>query len=35
MTEAAMMVANASAPEAARREAEPALLALLEGLRSD
>ena len=34
MTEAALMVANASEPEAARREAEPALLALLEGLRS-
>jgi hypothetical protein len=33
MTEAAMMVANASDPEAARREAEPALLALVEGLR--
>ena len=35
MTEAALMVANASDPYAARREAEPALLALLEGLRSD
>ena len=35
MTEAALMVANASDPDAARREAEPALLALLEGLRSD
>ena len=33
MTEAALMVANARNPEAARREAEPALLALLEGLR--
>ena len=33
MTEAAMMVANARDPDAARREAEPALLALLEGLR--
>ena len=35
MTEAALMVAHASDPYAARREAEPALLALLEGLRSD
>jgi AcrR family transcriptional regulator len=35
MTEAALMVANASDPEAARRKAEPALLALLEGLRSN
>ena len=35
MTEAAMMVANASDPDAARREAEPALLALVEGLRVD
>jgi AcrR family transcriptional regulator len=35
MTEAALMVANAADPDAARREAEPALLALLEGLRSD
>jgi AcrR family transcriptional regulator len=35
MTEAALMVANASDPDAARRKAEPALLALLEGLRSD
>jgi AcrR family transcriptional regulator len=34
MTEAAMMVANAADPEAARRTVEPALLALLEGLRS-
>ena len=34
MTEAALRVANASDPDAARREAEPALLALLEGLRS-
>ena len=34
MTEAALMVANASDPEEARRRAEPALLALLEGLRS-
>jgi AcrR family transcriptional regulator len=33
MTEAAMMVANASDPAAARGEAEPALLALVEGLR--
>ena len=33
MTEAAMMIANAPDPEAARREAEPPLLALLEGLR--
>ena len=33
MTEAAMMIANAADPEAARREAEPPLLALLEGLR--
>jgi AcrR family transcriptional regulator len=33
MTEAALMVANARDPDAARREAEPALLALLEGLR--
>jgi AcrR family transcriptional regulator len=35
MTEAALMVANASDPDAARRKAEPALLALLEGLRRD
>lgn len=35
MTEAGLMVANASDPAAARREAEPALLALLEGLRRD
>ena len=28
------MIANASDPEAARSEVEPALLALLEGLRS-
>ena len=35
MTEAALMVANAPDPDAARRKAEPALLALLEGLRSD
>jgi AcrR family transcriptional regulator len=35
MTEAALMIANASDPDAARRKAEPALLALLEGLRSD
>jgi AcrR family transcriptional regulator len=34
MTEAAMMVANAPDPEAARRETEPALLGLLEGLRT-
>jgi AcrR family transcriptional regulator len=34
MTEAALMVANAGDPEAARREAEPALLALVEGLRA-
>ena len=33
MTEAAMMIANAADPEAARREAEPPLLALLEGLK--
>ena len=33
MTEAAMMVANAGDPEAAREEAETALLALAEGLR--
>ena len=33
MTEAAMMIANAPDPAAARREAEPPLLALLEGLR--
>jgi len=32
MTEAAMMVANAPDPQAARREAEPPLLALLAGL---
>jgi hypothetical protein len=35
MTEAAMMIANAPDPVAARREAEPALLALMEGLRTD
>ena len=35
MTEAALMVANAADPDAARAKAEPALLALLEGLRSD
>jgi AcrR family transcriptional regulator len=35
MTEAALMVANASDPDAVRREVEPALLALLEGLRTD
>jgi AcrR family transcriptional regulator len=35
MTEAALMVANASDPDATRRDAEPALLALLAGLRSD
>ena len=35
MTEAALMIANASDPGAARGKAEPALLALLEGLRSD
>jgi AcrR family transcriptional regulator len=35
MTEAAMMVANASDPEAARSGAEAALLALAEGLRTD
>ncbi len=35
MTEAALMIANAPDPDAARREVEPALLALLEGLRSD
>jgi AcrR family transcriptional regulator len=34
MTEAAMMVANAKDPDAARREAEPALLSLVEGLRT-
>jgi AcrR family transcriptional regulator len=34
MTEAALMVANAPDPDAARRQAEPALLALLEGLRA-
>jgi AcrR family transcriptional regulator len=34
MTEAAMMVANATDPAVARREAEPALLALVEGLRT-
>jgi hypothetical protein len=34
MTEAAMMIANAPDPAAARKQAEPALLALLEGLRS-
>ena len=33
MTEAALMVANADDPDAARAKAEPALLALLEGLR--
>jgi hypothetical protein len=35
MTEAALMVANAADPDAARAKAEPALLALLEGLRTD
>lgn len=35
MTEAALMVANAADPDAARAKAEPALLALFEGLRSD
>jgi hypothetical protein len=35
MTEAALMIANAADPDAARRTVEPALLALLEGLRSD
>jgi AcrR family transcriptional regulator len=35
MTEAAMMVANAADPKAARRTVEPALIALLEGLRGD
>jgi AcrR family transcriptional regulator len=34
MTEAALMIANAPDPDAARRQAEPALLALLEGLRA-
>jgi AcrR family transcriptional regulator len=34
MTEAALMIANAADPEAARREAEPALIALMAGLRS-
>lgn len=34
MTEAALMIANAPDPEAARREAEPPLLALLDGLRA-
>jgi len=33
MTEAALMIANARDPDAARREAEPPLLALLGGLR--
>src|SRR5918999_1731103 len=35
MTEAAMMIAHAPDHEAARREVEDPLLALLEGLRSD
>jgi AcrR family transcriptional regulator len=35
MTEAALMIANARDPDAARREVEPALLGLLEGLQSD
>lgn len=34
MGEAGMVIANASDPEAARREVEPALLDLLEGLRA-
>ncbi|HEU0024964.1 MAG TPA: TetR/AcrR family transcriptional regulator [Thermoleophilaceae bacterium] len=34
MTEAAMMIANASDHEAARREVEPPLMALLEGLKA-
>jgi AcrR family transcriptional regulator len=34
MTEAAMVIANASDHEAARREVEPPLLALLDGLRA-
>jgi AcrR family transcriptional regulator len=33
MSEAAMVIANAAEPEAARRQVEPPLLALLEGLR--
>lgn len=35
MTEAALMIANAADPDAARRTVEPALIALLEGLRGD
>jgi AcrR family transcriptional regulator len=35
MTEAAMVIANADDHAAARREVEPPLLALLEGLRDD
>ena len=34
MTEAALMIANARDPDSARGEAEPALLSLLEGLRT-
>src|SRR5829696_4752557 len=34
MTEAGMLIANAAEPERARREVEPALMALLEGLRA-
>ncbi len=33
MTEAAMVIANAEDHDAARREVEPPLLALLDGLR--
>ena len=33
MGEAAMVIANADDPAAAREEVEPALIALLEGLR--
>ena len=35
MTEAALMIANAADPDEARRTVEPALIALLEGLRGD
>jgi AcrR family transcriptional regulator len=34
MTEAGMLIANATDPKRARREVEPALMALLEGLRA-
>jgi hypothetical protein len=35
MEEAGMVIANASDPQVARREVEPALLGLLDGLRAE